>query len=218
MDANIHTDVDVDVVFVPVSEGNIEKLRELNQTTLEVKYPDKFYQNALRLPKQLVCLCRKKEASVFIGSICCRIENPCTLRGSRFSWGGNGNVNFTPNVDMLYIMTLNVLPSYRGRSLGSRLVKHVLEAVQERKNGFNCKGAYLHVWTENKDALRFYQRLGFKVQCTINNYYRRISPPDCHIVALFFSEEDENPQLHGGRNSSSQSNALMNREEGKEIL
>ena len=42
---------------------------------------------------------------------------------------------------------------------------------------------YLHVQTSNADALAFYQKFGFTVVETIKDYYKRITPPDCYVLA-----------------------------------
>lgn len=41
---------------------------------------------------------------------------------------------------------------------------------------------YLHVWTANDDAKRFYRRFGFEEGAEVPNYYRGIDPP--HGVVL----------------------------------
>jgi len=42
---------------------------------------------------------------------------------------------------------------------------------------------FLHVQTSNAEALRFYEQFGFAVTGTIPNYYKRLQPSDCFIVA-----------------------------------
>jgi ribosomal protein S18 acetylase RimI-like enzyme len=43
--------------------------------------------------------------------------------------------------------------------------------------------AMCQVQTSNAAALSFYTRFGFSVTGSIPNYYKRITPPDCFIVA-----------------------------------
>jgi ribosomal protein S18 acetylase RimI-like enzyme len=79
----------------------------------------------------------------------------------------------------LYILVLAVLAPYRGRGVGSELLGAALEAAEKQPE---IKEVYLHVWTANEDAIRFYTRHGFEVAETLKNYYRGISPPDCHVL------------------------------------
>lgn len=43
---------------------------------------------------------------------------------------------------------------------------------------------YLHVQTSNADALSFYKKFAFENRGIIRNYYKRIEPPDCYMLAL----------------------------------
>lgn len=62
---------------------------------------------------------------------------------------------------------------------GSRLLeKCLLEASQDD----NIKEAYLHVQTNNDEAIRFYKQFRFEVGDTISNYYKRLDPPDAVIL------------------------------------
>lgn len=127
---------------------------------------------------------------IFVGCIGCRVE-------------GEGAAK------KLYIMVLAVLAPYRGRGVGacvgsararahppaarpldsrvsrapvragSELLRQALEAATKLTD---VKEVYLHVWTANDDARRFYERHGFAVAETLPNYYRGISPPDCYVL------------------------------------
>jgi len=61
-----------------------------------------------------------------------------------------------------YILFLAVDPDYRGQGFGRRLVA----SVAEDHTTITC-----HARTTNRDALDFYQRLGFEIQQRIDNYY-----------------------------------------------
>ena len=65
------------------------------------------------------------------------------------------------------------------RCAGSELLRQALDAVAKLSD---VKEVYLHVWTANDDARRFYERHGFEVAETVPNYYRVISPPDCFVL------------------------------------
>lgn len=53
---------------------------------------------------------------------------------------------------------------------------------------------YLHVQTSNADALAFYKKFAFENRGIIRNYYKRIEPPDCYMLALPLLEGMEHLQ------------------------
>ena len=101
----------IEVSLQPLTKENVDVLRDLNRSTLAVGYSEKFYKLVFTLPTELqrICYVKSGDMMVPVGSICCRVDS---------------------KVNMLYIMTLNILPAYRGRSLGSGLVKYVINQVK----------------------------------------------------------------------------------------
>ena len=67
------------------------------------------------------------------------------------------------------ILALGVLVLYREKGVASILLSKCLDG---------CKDAYLHVQTDNIDAIQFYKHRGFRIEQTINNYYKRITCTD----------------------------------------
>jgi len=72
-----------------------------------------------------------------------------------------------------------VLAPYRERGVGKRLL---CRALTEAAKDASVEDVYLHVQTSNTEALAFYQAFGFEVKETIAGYYKRIEPPDCHVL------------------------------------
>lgn len=106
-----------------------------------------------------------------VGAICTRIEP-------------SKDDSSTSN-SKLYIMTLGVLAAYRGRGIGSKLLQSVLDYYKQEKDGAllsEVQEIYLHVQTNNHDAIHFYHRFGFEQGVKIENYYKRLDPSDCYIV------------------------------------
>jgi len=58
------------------------------------------------------------------------------------------------------LVALNILPSYWGMGLGSRLVKHVIKLAGS--NGW--ESLYLWVIKENIRARKFYESMGFEIE------------------------------------------------------
>ncbi|RWV77586.1 hypothetical protein BHE74_00056590 [Ensete ventricosum] len=62
---------------------------------------------------------------------------------------------------------------------GTKLLSHVLDVSCKQ----NISEVYLHVQTNNDDAIALYKKLGFEIVDTIQNYYMNISPPDCYVLS-----------------------------------
>lgn len=98
-----------------------------------------------------------------VGAICCRLE-PMAEDSLQLR---------------TYIMTLGVLEPYRHKRIGSMLLQSVI--IQSIQDGMDH--VYLHVQTNNALAIQFYMRFGFEIAEVIKNYYKRIEPPDCYLLA-----------------------------------
>jgi ribosomal-protein-alanine N-acetyltransferase len=66
------------------------------------------------------------------------------------------------------IVSLAVEPDWQKRGIGTALTKFLIERFQKEE----VKEAFLYVRTKNKQAISFYQELGFKVAKTLENFYR----------------------------------------------
>lgn len=78
---------------------------------------------------------------------------------------------------------ITVHDAYQSRGLGTALTKHILEIAREK----GLKKVSVHVSTENKSAVRVYERCGFKVEAILRKehfadgrYY------DNYVMSIFF--------------------------------
>ncbi len=64
---------------------------------------------------------------------------------------------------------------------GTRLLERTLKKAAQDPN---VEVAVLHVQTSNDEAIRFYEKNGFRVTSTIEGYYKknRLDPPDAHVL------------------------------------
>ena len=69
--------------------------------------------------------------------------------------------------DEIHINNVAVRPQFRGRGIGTALMRHVLSEATR----LGARRATLEVRSSNEDARRLYQRLGFYVAATRRNYY-----------------------------------------------
>lgn len=69
-------------------------------------------------------------------------------------------------------------------SAGKKLLNHALELCAKQ----NISEIYLHVQTNNEDAISFYKKFGFEITETIQNYYTNITPPDCYVLTKYITQ------------------------------
>lgn len=68
------------------------------------------------------------------------------------------------------IVSFSVLPQYRGKGWGKKLLTHTLEFLKSKGWDF----VTLHVRVDNEVAQKLYKSLGFEVVETVNKYYKTI--------------------------------------------
>ncbi|KAG4952776.1 hypothetical protein AAZX31_14G003300 [Glycine max] len=144
-----------------VRDKNLMQLKKLNLALFPVRYNDKYYVDALA-SGEFTKLAYYSD--ICVGAIACRLEKK----------EGGGQVR-------VYIMTLGVLAPYRGLGIGTKLLNHVLDLCSKQ----NISEVYLHVQTNNEDAINFYKKFGFEITETIQNYYTNITPPDCYVLTRY---------------------------------
>lgn len=149
---------EVPVSFDSLRDKNLMQLKKLNIAIFPVRYNDKYYSDALS-SGDFTKLAYYSD--ICVGSIACRLEK---------KEGGGVRV---------YIMTLGVLAPYRGLGIGSKLLKHCLDLCSQ---DLSIVEIYLHVQTNNEEAISFYKKFGFEITETIQNYYTNIDPPDCFVL------------------------------------
>ena len=66
-----------------------------------------------------------------------------------------------------YVVTLDVAPEWRRQGVARRMMLDAEATV----HGEGCRSMLLHVHTENAEAVRFYERLGFKRSHTAEAFY-----------------------------------------------
>ncbi len=78
-----------------------------------------------------------------------------------------------------HVLYLGVLPEYRRRRLGTRLLCLSLLDLFRRSD---IERVYLEVSTKNEAAVRLYSKLGFSITRLIRRYYSDGS--DCYVMTL----------------------------------
>lgn len=81
-----------------------------------------------------------------------------------------------------YLNSLTVIEKYRGQGIGKKLLNHVkIQAKQE-----NFDSIILHAWADNIDAIRLYQREGYKIIKHIDIQRQPLLPHDGGMVLMQF--------------------------------
>ena len=85
----------------------------------------------------------------------------------------------------MYMMTLGLYAPQRSRGIGSRLLTNSLNEASEDEN---IVDAYLHVQTNNDEAIKFYcdpnGKFAFEKGEVIEKYYKRIEPDSAVVLRL----------------------------------
>ncbi|RKF61942.1 putative N-acetyltransferase san [Erysiphe neolycopersici] len=156
-----------------LAEAHIQPLRRINALLLPISFPDSFYRNILSSDPPIsfsrIIIWSDPEPKV-VGGIVCRIDprfspKPESERSQDLQ-GGND----------IYILSLALLSPYRGQGLATQALQAVIDKATKHRE-LNIISLYAHVWTENKDALKWYSAQGFqKEDSIVHGYYRTLKP------------------------------------------
>lgn len=157
--------------FEEVSDGNVSELEKINLAIFPIRYPPQVYKDIVQCSVSFLARTGdpaegSERGSRPIGAVACRLEKAPDLGGQV----------------LLYIITIGVLAPYRNAGLGAALLEKTLGTVREYLPEVVL--ARLHVQVSNKDAIRFYEKHGFKVVNTVENYYLRTEPRHAVVLEL----------------------------------
>eukprot|EP01116_Phalansterium_solitarium_P023901 TRINITY_DN858_c0_g2_i1.p1 TRINITY_DN858_c0_g2~~TRINITY_DN858_c0_g2_i1.p1 ORF type:complete len:189 (-),score=73.37 TRINITY_DN858_c0_g2_i1:1160-1726(-) len=175
--AQSRADQQAEIEFGELTVKNVRQLQVLNEDVFPVKYGDKFYKDLVSSPEdtRLAYHC-----DVLVGAVSWRVE-PRPADSAAKPVGTSSAAVQSGSRRRLYIMTLGVLGAYRGLGIGARLLECVLSYCKSAAAA-GLDDVYLHVQTNNDDALAFYKRFGFEVVSTIEAYYKNIEPTNCFVL------------------------------------
>ena len=145
------------VEFGDINKNNYNQLKQLNNLSLPVRYQTGFYYrivNHLRYGRFAYL------NDIIVGAISWKYDK-C---------GNENNV---------YIMTINVLESYKRHKIGTQLLQ---ELIRLHKNMKEISYINLHVHIQNDIAKKFYEKNGFEVVKILDNYYTDIVPKGAYYL------------------------------------
>ncbi|KAF9114346.1 N-alpha-acetyltransferase 50 [Mortierella sp. AM989] len=152
-----------------ITVNNLGQLKRLNTVLFPVVYTPSFYKEILEVGEFAKIIYFN---DVCVGAVCCRKE---PIAGS--------------TSQNLYIATLGVLAPYRRLGLGSKLLAHIMENAElPSSSDPKIAKVYLHVQTNNEEALEFYKKHGFQVAETIKDYYPQFEVKDAYRLEKVLSQ------------------------------
>lgn len=140
---------------------DIPKINDLLYQVLDVHHngrPDLFKKDAKKYTDdQLESIIKNDAKPIFVA------EAEGTVVGYAFClFVQHIGDNILTDVKTLYIDDLCVDKECRGKHIGKALYEHVIKFAKTQ----NCYNVTLNVWSCNKNALKFYEKLGLKPQKT----------------------------------------------------
>lgn len=156
--------------------NDLESVTEINRTCLPENYASFFFMDTYRsCPSAFVVA--EVDAKI-VGYIMCRIEH------------GFSDIRRLKFVRKGHIISVAVMPDYRGAGIAKELVKRVLAALGE----MNIDECFLEVRTTNENALRLYEKLGFSLARRVPHYYADGS--EALVMVIPLKKDSELPQDH----------------------
>ncbi|MCQ2819838.1 MAG: GNAT family N-acetyltransferase [archaeon] len=159
------------ISFDKINKNNIKQLELLNNLYLPVRYMPAFY---MRIVQGMRFGRYAYINDIIVGAITWKYD-----------------YHKTTGTKAVYIMTITVLKNFQRNGIGSQLIK---ELIRLHRNMKEMESICLHVQVGNDLALRFYQKNGFKIVETLDNYYTDIEPKSAHFLKYFLHGETKEEQ------------------------
>lgn len=148
----------------PLNPGDIDELKQLHSKWFPVEYPNSWYNDITTNTDRYITIAAIKHGSI-IGLIVTEVRESKSCSPDEIALLDRVQLK---DSTLTYIMTLGVRQEYRRQGIATILVKEVLSRL---KTARDVKGVYLHVLASNKQAIKFYESLGFNCCEFIPHYY-----------------------------------------------
>ncbi len=144
--------------IVKLQEEHLDELAEIEKDSFDDSWSKKMLEQELN----------NKMAEYFVGMIDDKII------GYIGSW-------YVINEGQ--ITNIAVRKEYRKQGFGNKLLQHLIQYYKDK----DCLGITLEVRKSNENAIKLYEKFGFKLEGERKNYYR--NGEDAHIMWYYFEEE-----------------------------
>jgi ribosomal protein S18 acetylase RimI-like enzyme len=149
--AIVHTGLDVPETWKTLRE--FEVVQMLGEHVNGIDEPEAISLNAADVPEMLE-LVRQTDPGPFLDRTIELGDYLGIHRGGQLVAMGGERLHFDGWTEISAVCTA---PSHRGHGMGSRLVGALLAGIENRS-----ERAFLHVLTTNTNAIRLYEKLGFR--------------------------------------------------------
>ncbi len=153
-----------EVVIRKARMEDLDEVIRINEVSLPEHYPRWFWENHLRNWGEAFFVA--EVGGKVVGYVMSRVEV------------GPGYVVEGDMVRKGHIISIAVLPGYRRRGIGTRLM---LAAMKALRDVYGCREVYLEVRVSNEPAIRLYEKLGFRRVRVIPMYY--LDGEDAYLMA-----------------------------------
>ncbi len=133
---------------------DLPQVININLISLREHYPEDFWRYHLEMWGEAFLVAEAD--SKVVGYVMSRVER------------GFGYLRKSLYKKLGHIISIAVMPEYRGRGIGYALMS---EALKKLKEFYGVKEVYLEVRVSNEPAIRLYEKLGFKKVQRIKYYY-----------------------------------------------
>ncbi|KAK3693652.1 hypothetical protein B0T22DRAFT_46402 [Podospora appendiculata] len=195
--------------IVPITEHHIPALRRINSLLLPVAYPDAFYTKVLDplasgLFSRAILWTDTPSSSPpsspkLIGGLICRLEpNPfLSPAGTPTPTPQQPTHHKAPQTrpsdlataryHAIYIQSLSLLSPYRSQGLAAAALEHIVASaalLPAAGSSLDVRTVYAHVWTENREALAWYEARGFARAdaSPLGGYYFKLRPDTAWVM------------------------------------
>jgi ribosomal protein S18 acetylase RimI-like enzyme len=187
------------IYYRQFTKDDIEEVKLLHKEWFPIDYDNDYFERIMKNDSEreyftLGAMYRENEKEYILGAILCELRSETHLKSQipnltykKYSISILTDIlNFTPEYEYAYIMTIGVVDECRRMKLGTKLLNKAIEYYFNRKN---CLGLYLHVVHYNQTAINFYRRNNFIECSTLKNYYKiKEEVYDSIVFVKFFNQ------------------------------
>ncbi|KAI5066534.1 hypothetical protein GOP47_0019158 [Adiantum capillus-veneris] len=158
-----------EIAYRPIRPSDLDVLRELHDALFPIKYDADFFSSVV-YGHGIISWAAVDTSRAgllhdeIVGFVTTRVVSTAEIDTT----GMLGYELGTSEKDLVYILTIGVIKSYRNKGIATSLIHRVLDYASTIPT---CRAVYLHVVPYNVKAISFYERNSFRCLRRIQNFY-----------------------------------------------